>query len=212
MSNGPIIKTYTPATHTFFEEVSVLLVSLASFNTTITVYRNQGRTTIPLDRDYMMVLSGRVHVYQWRVNDFMPSVQNDIWPTVLQFECLPSQPIYNADPSIVTFRASSASHMVYGQIGSAFLSFYERSKALVEQRFGADQKSWPSNWQFARAVRNAIAHNGCVEIRNANAPPVTWRGVTLTFSDNGKKLFNEKEFIGPADIFLLMEDLDVDIK
>jgi hypothetical protein len=41
---------------------------------------------------------------------------------------------------------------------------------------------------FARVVRNAIAH-GKIEIRNSNAPPVTWRGLTYSYADNGKQIF-----------------------
>lgn len=33
----------------------------------------------------------------------------------------------------------------------------------------------------------------------------------LIHADNGKRLLNEKELIGPADISLLMEDLDANI-
>jgi hypothetical protein len=72
-------------------------------------------------------------------------------------------------------------------IAPIFLMFFERYNVWLRDHLG-EPNNWPATLNFARVVRNAIAH-GKIEIRNSNAPPVTWRGLTYSYADNGKQIF-----------------------
>jgi hypothetical protein len=52
-------------------------------------------------------------------------------------------------------------------------------------------------------IRNAAAH-GKINIRNPNAPAVSWRDLSYSFADNGKRIFGAEFHMGEA-IALMLE-------
>lgn len=92
-------------------------------------------------------------------------------------------------------------------IAPIFLMFFERYNEWMTANHG-DAVNWPETLNFARLVRNSIAH-GQIHIRNPRAPPVKWRGFNYSAADNGRKL------IGPnlrvADILYLMIEADEEL-
>ena len=48
-------------------------------------------------------------------------------------------------------------------------------------------ENWPPPLNFARVVRNAIAH-GAIKINDPKSAPVSWRGLSYSHADNGKKI------------------------
>lgn len=83
-----------------------------------------------------------------------------------------------------------------------FLMFFERYNDWLDENLG-DAKNWPPTLNFARVVRNAIAH-GKIKIRNPAAPPVTWRGLTYSYADNGSQIVGTDLKLG--EILALMFD------
>ncbi len=47
-------------------------------------------------------------------------------------------------------------------------------RLYIEQKHGADPSNWPAVWNFARAVRNTVAHGGCVHFHSASASAASW--------------------------------------
>jgi hypothetical protein len=92
-------------------------------------------------------------------------------------------------------------------IAPIFLMFFERYNEWLTANQG-DAANWPEALNFARLVRNSIAH-GKINIRNPRALPVKWRGFSYSAADNGRKI------IGPdlrvADILYLMFEADEEL-
>jgi hypothetical protein len=78
-----------------------------------------------------------------------------------------------------------------------------------QKGISTDLSKWPPVLAFCRVVRNAIAHNGRVRIDNAKAPPVTWRGLTYSYSDNGLAILGPG--VGTGDLLILLFDLDEEL-
>jgi hypothetical protein len=85
-------------------------------------------------------------------------------------------------------------------------NFYERHRSKAEAKFGTNPASWPSVWNFGRVVRNAMSHGGKIDIRNANAVPVQWRGLRYSSSDNGRQVLHTD--LWPGDLFNLILEMD----
>jgi hypothetical protein len=85
-------------------------------------------------------------------------------------------------------------------IAPIFIMFFERYNEWMTVNHG-DAAGWPQALNFARLVRNAIAH-GSITIRNPRAAPVEWRGFSYTAADNGRKIVGQDLRI--ADVLYLM--------
>lgn len=89
---------------------------------------------------------------------------------------------------------------------SMFINYFERFRLDIEQKFGNDTTNWPTDWNFARVVRNSISHSGCVNFQNLSAAPVSWLGLTYSPADNGRKVLFYDLWFG--DLIYLMIDMD----
>ena len=203
------IVTYRADKHTFFDEFATLLVSLSSFNAAVESFWNCGLTKIPTTPDHTLYLYGRLLAIAWRPNEFMHDVKQDRWPTQLNIAHLnPIEPAAQPAERGVPFSSSAAWRMVHGLVGSMFVRYFEKFREQIEAKYGSDTTRWPDCWNFGRVVRNALAHDGLIEMRNAQSAPVAWRGVTIGPCNNGKVLFSRSEFLDVADLVALVEDLD----
>lgn len=87
-----------------------------------------------------------------------------------------------------------------------FVNFYERNAAEISSKFGKIDLCGPPVWQMAWVIRNALSHNGCIHFSKPNHKPVSWRGLTLAPSDNGKKLFHN--LISAGDLVVMMLEME----
>jgi len=96
-------------------------------------------------------------------------------------------------------------------VGDAFVSYYERHLEAVVEIWGKESNgNWPSVWQFAWVIRNACAHNGCINFRRSNHPLVFWRGLKYAHADNGRQvLFDD---LTGVELILLMEEMDASLR
>lgn len=84
-------------------------------------------------------------------------------------------------------------------------NYYERHLPIIRTKFGAI-KHWPPVWNFARVIRNAMAHGGKISILHPNDPPGRWKGVHYTISDNGRDILAND--LWPGDLFDLIIEMD----
>jgi hypothetical protein len=89
-------------------------------------------------------------------------------------------------------------------ISPIFLMFFERYNDWLTANLG-DAKNWPPTLNFARVVRNSIAH-GKINIRDPNAQPVHWRGLSYGYKDSGRSLVGSDISLG--EIIALIFDAD----
>jgi hypothetical protein len=87
-------------------------------------------------------------------------------------------------------------------ISPIFLMFFERYNVWLTDNLG-DAQNWPPTLNFCRVVRNAMAH-GKINIRNPNAPNVSWRDLSFGYADNGTQIIGPGMQLG--EIIALMFD------
>ena len=89
-------------------------------------------------------------------------------------------------------------------IAPIYLMFFERYNDWLTETYG-DAINWPSTLNFARVVRNAIAH-GKINIRNPATLPVTWKGLSYGYPENGRTIIGTDMRLG--DVLILMFEID----
>jgi hypothetical protein len=118
--------------------------------------------------------------------------------TVMDF-CKPSQ-------RIVEFEFIETSKYL---ISPFFITFYERCYDTAKKKFGVNYSSWPDSWRMAWVVRNSLSHNGCIYYKDLKTPSVTWKGISISPSDQDKPLLYKYYSIG--DLVILMIDMEKDL-
>ncbi|WP_131798474.1 hypothetical protein [Acidovorax sp. GW101-3H11] len=91
---------------------------------------------------------------------------------------------------------------VFKMIFPIFTEFYENHLVEIQRCFGEAAAKWPPIWQFARVVRNAMAHGSRINFKNPNAVPVSWKGLSYGPAQNGRNIFGTDIEVG--DILVLM--------
>lgn len=202
-------RIYTPQ-QDFFNEVTTLLIGLASFNTATEAFTSF-RTTLPHSVDHAPRLMGHVVNASFLVHPLMHTVVRNRWPCELRlaFEAPAS---FAPEPAStgVQLQSSNITNMVVQLVGTTFLKYYERNVHRPKTAFGTNQKSWPDLWRFAWLLRNAIAHGDRWNITDPKVPATTWHSVTVTPADNGGEWLDPRNFLGGGDVLLLLEELDAD--
>jgi hypothetical protein len=94
-------------------------------------------------------------------------------------------------------------NLTFRLIAPYLVEFYEDWKPWLNSSIG-DYKSWPNVWQFARIIRNAVAHNR-VKIDDQNFLPIAWYTLAYGPAQNGRLLSNDLSF---ADILILMFEMN----
>ena len=129
-------------------------------------------------------------------------VSKNIWP--LQIEIIKESLVQFArgDPTSI-----NCLQKVHGTlIESSFSQYYENYKLDIEKIFGKEFNNWPSEWNFARIVRNAFSHGGKIKIDNPKANKVTWKNFEYDFHSNGTTLlYND---LTAVELIFLMIEMD----
>jgi hypothetical protein len=129
-------------------------------------------------------------------------VSKNIWP--LQIEIIKESLVQFArgDPTSI-----NCLQKVHGTlIESSFSQYYENYKLDIEKIFGKEFNNWPSEWNFARIVRNAFSHGGKIKIDNPKANKVTWKNFEYDFHSNGTiLLYND---LTAVELIFLMIEMD----
>ena len=127
------------------------------------------------------------------------------WPTKLVVDEKPVQV-----PASAILNLGVLERPFYALERSMFVNYFERERPQIEAKYGVDTKRWPADWSFARIVRNSVAHKNEVSFRNPAAAVISWRGLTYSPADNGKKVLNGD--LWAADLIYLMTHLDAHLR
>lgn len=121
----------------------------------------------------------------------------------------PSLLIYEIeDPDLtdrVIINTYDAKSFVEAQCHSLLAGYFDSVRADIEVRFGRDTSKWPATINFGRVVRNSMSHGGVVCFTNQNASPVTWRGISLDPSDNGRPIH---DYLAVGDMINLIIEIE----
>jgi len=122
---------------------------------------------------------------------------------------LPVQIHYDEEPVTIDpgarLNLSVYERPLYAFAQAMFVNYFERYRLYIEQKYDNNTNNWPTEWNFARVVRNTVAHGGCIDL-SASASAVSWRGLNYSPRDNGRKVLFNDLWIG--DLIYLMMDMD----
>jgi hypothetical protein len=203
---GP--RTYTSQKHDFFNEVTTLMINLASFNAAAESFMSPTKTEIPNVPDHTLRVMGRVAHACFPIHQLMHSVVRNVWPSSVQIEMLPASLQLQSMSNGIQLQSDGIANLVVQLVGSTFLKYYERNAQRIKAGFPNGPKTWPEPWRFAWLLRNAIAHGDSWSINDATFPLTQWHGITVTPADSGQPWFDLKRYLGGGDVLLLMEALD----
>lgn len=206
--NEPIEVHYLETKHGYFQELVRLMVALSSIGLSFEIHK--GRSVTPYGSDRYLTLAGKDDVSGIEISFFVaPIYQRLLSPTKRTPKFLKAikRPV---DHSVShPLQVNKVQCIVVRLMADAFLSYYARHVKAVESEWGKVEKgNWPTVWQFGRVVRNAIAHDGMIHFKNESAPPVQWRNLKYSPSDNDLKRQLLYDEITGVELILLMEDMD----
>jgi hypothetical protein len=192
--------------HPFFDSFVVVLAAAASLRQAY-VAQLEGKA-VPYRLDDSGSIQGMPHVTNvrlyFRPADVLNPLAQDSWPAqVILFErSLGAHPSPPDEKAAEYHSAEGFRGVTDVMMRSAFVVYYEAQDPVAH--FGDNGPSWPQVWRFGRIVRNALTHNGCIDIRNPNAPPESWRSLTYSPADNGKPILF-RDFAIPDLLYLMMD-------
>ena len=94
-------------------------------------------------------------------------------------------------------------------IKPTYIAFFEAHRPWLESKFGADSYVWPSPMNFARLMRDALAHHrGRIHFDHLDDKPVRWRHLSYSPSDEGLLVFGDDTAdFDIADIIILLFEM-----
>jgi len=127
------------------------------------------------------------------------------WPSKLSFE---EERIHT--PSDAVLKLGALERPPYALEQSMYVNYFERQRPSLEAKYGENITGLPEDWNFARVVRNSVAHGNAVFFHNSRAKSVSWRGPTYAPTDNRRRVMNGE--LWAADLIYLMMDMDGHLK
>lgn len=138
----------------------------------------------------------------WYPQATLMAIAANAWPNEIE---LHEDAIHPRYPTFgVGSRGAKNLHAL--SLQASFIRFFESYKGRVSAQFGSDPMQWPNEWNFARIIRNAFAHDGVITFANPNASAVEWRGIKYGPTAQGRQvIFQDMSFV---EILVLMEDMN----
>ncbi|MPR60617.1 hypothetical protein D7027_02065 [Ochrobactrum intermedium] len=187
-----------------FQSIATYLTALYGFIGLLDLYKPDEKGPRPWAEDDVALIDGAACDVRlsWSPHGTVVPMLFNGWPDKIEFTLYPASPLGRG----LKLNLGVLEHFISGLGQALFTNFYENNKRKIEQVHGS-VKQWPETWKFGRALRNAMAHNGRVDIRD-NAT-VRWKGLSYSKADNGTELMNID--IWPADIFVLIKEMQAEI-
>ncbi|WP_156950572.1 hypothetical protein, partial [Hyphomonas oceanitis] len=180
----------------YFDDIQSYLVALIGLAHMIEVGKS-GKST-PYDPQHTVRLdcARESASWYWSPNSTLQMLASNFVPANLEIERVGRATTLSTSP--LNLGAFGNLLEGFGQVLAT--NFYERHQQSIIDKFGKDPNlSWPNVWNFARVVRNAMSHRGELHFRSSSAPTVSWKGLSYSFSDNGRNILHQD--IWPGDLF-----------
>lgn len=199
---------YLPTEHPHFDNLAALLISLASLETALTAYANEGFVQAPRNIQNAIHIGGRSMRRSFHTYDLLHGASVDKWPeSLVIFRSRPEDQVDFHRGSRDLF--SSGLHRAIEQmVGAAFVKFYESRLRHWKNAMGSQPKNWPDLWRFGWVLRNAIAHGDQFSIDDPTFAPCSWRCFRVDRQHNGRRWFDiDGGFLGGGDVLELIDEL-----
>ena len=87
-------------------------------------------------------------------------------------------------------------------ISIVFVSFYQKYNDWLHDNVSKSSSDWPEALQFARLVRNAMAHDGCINIPKGRAVGAKWHHLVYGKADHGTRIVGP--VLASGDLLILL--------
>lgn len=202
MSLSPQIYRLT-SPNVLFEDVNVLLISLASLATAASVHVDG---IVCFNAGDYLTIEGRHLDLRVRLPIHGPVevALSNKKPDLIEISVLVGR---GAERNYAVVSGGFANYI--DTLFRPFLvTFFQRYRSEIENKFTKNRLAWPSSWQMGWAVRNAISHGG-VAFERLKQKPVAWRGLVFGPSDEPRNtLLN---LLNGADLLILLLDMEEEI-
>ncbi len=96
---------------------------------------------------------------------------------------------------------------ITGYICAAFFDYVVR---WARQAYSSNDQNWPPVINFARVIRNALAHRGIIGLSKQQTS-VSWAGLTISHADDGQGIMGEN-YLRSGDLVRLMYDVENELR
>jgi len=206
-----MMRKYLRSKHSFFDELLSFLISACCMSPGLNFFRTMLNPSYPIPpwkKDQGILFQGNANVTNQQIrfvpHDTFAELWERKWPDIFDLEYQP----LNESECTVPFPETMPRDLTYTLeiFTGCFILFWDKVEDSIKAKYSSDIQNWPEELDFARIIRNSLAHGNKFEIRNQNSPKITWKGLSVDYSVNGQMvLFGH---LGIADIIILMEEID----
>ncbi|ADH90710.1 hypothetical protein Snov_3436 [Ancylobacter novellus DSM 506] len=137
----------------------------------------------------------------WSPHHVVEPMICNAWPRFVEFEVFKADPI----PTGRKLMLGVLEKYLFNLGQSLITNFVEEYKHHLDSKYGK-RSNWPPTWNFARAIRNAMAHGG--QIRIDDGAVVNWHNASYSKADNGKLITDD---VWPGDLLFLVKEMEREI-
>ncbi len=211
------VRTYGPGQHLFFEDLATMLWALVSHHYLVSNFDNVnlvGGRPEPHWRNLAAHISNMTYRVELEADctgnavtfltqEVIVSIALGHWPQYIRIWDVPRGTVGNG----IAIRSSVFPPLLRRLVGASFVSFFEVAKGIANSKYGPNPYAWPDALNFARIIRNSVAHGFELHFDNLNAMPVTWKKWTYGPNDNGTPSLLAPGALNIGDIIILMEEM-----
>ena len=125
---------------------------------------------------------------------------------VLEFPIIDTPPPEPYDPATGEWTTLGFQALTWSVIKGQFVVEIEPWVEWLKANVSSDFQRWPDVANFSRVIRNAIVHGGTININSPNAPAVSWEGLSYSYTDLGRSIFEDD--LGHGDLLVLLMALN----
>lgn len=189
----------------YAQDMEAYLVSLIGFAMAIEAWRN-GHAQ-PYREEDTVALDSRLFParWVWRPHPTLSALTANLSAGPLD---LHRHPLTTPTPT-EPLKLGSVGGLLHTMGQALGTNYFERYVGIIKSHCGDDPCGWPSVWNFARVVRNAMAHGGRIHFTSPNAKTVAWRGLSYGPSENDRHILHVD--LWPGDLFDLLIEMDAEL-
>jgi hypothetical protein len=196
----------------FFEETMTILLTSFSFMTSMQLLKTRYSPVLEYDAenlakiDFPFAAIGERKLYSFKAFEILSRIAEKIQIDEIKYEVYEKtlENISNVANATI-FENQDTFYFIRKIISGCYLTYFEKIKNGLMQKYGTNTTNWPTQLDFARIVRNAFAHDNIITIQNPNNAPVIWKHLTYGPADNGKNIFADFYVV---EIIDLMKEID----
>jgi len=202
LQQSPSVTTSMSSAERFYSDFEAYLVGILGFAHMAEASNSNGSSAYRADDTMQISCKQSGAEWYWRAAPTESSLTANVSTNQLFLQRFASPT--PAQHEVIPLGAINGLMFNFGQ--SLGTNYFERNKPAIVVKFGADPKGWPDVWNFGRIVRNSMSHRGEITFLSSGASPVSWKGLTYSPSDIGRRILHTD--IWPGDLFDLIIEMD----